>query len=141
MNNATFAGRLGRDAETRITQGGDAVTGFTLAVDERRKGDKSTLWIDCSMWGERGQKVAEYLRKGTPVAVSGQVGVRTYSKDGETRAAITLRVQELTLLGSSGDAPRERTSQQPRGPARAHASTAQAPASYASDIDEDDIPF
>lgn len=151
MNNATFAGRLGRDAETRETQSGHKVTGFSLAVDEYAgQGERRTLWIDCSMWGERGAKLAEFLAKGTPVAVSGQVGVRTYEAQGETRAAITLNVRDVTLLGSKQDG--ERTDRQ--APQRREASPqrqeySQAPRRQAApaqqppvdDFADDDIPF
>lgn len=145
MNNATFAGRLGRDAETRFTQAGDPVTGFSIAVDERRKGEKTTLWVDCSIWGERGEKVAQYLTKGTPVAVSGQVGVRTYQANGETRATLTLRVAELTLLGSASDGERQERPAgrgEERAPARDASRPAPAPQPSADEpFPDDDIPF
>jgi single-strand DNA-binding protein len=114
MNLATFAGRIGRDAEIRFTQGGTAVAGFSLAVDERRGGEKTTLWVDCSVWGERAEKLAEYLTKGTSLAVAGQVGARAYEKGGEVHAVVTLKVQELTFMGggAGGEGGGDR---QPRG--------------------------
>lgn len=156
MNSATFAGRLGRDAETRNTQSGTSVTGFSLAVEERRGGEKTTLWIDCSMWGERGEKVAEYLTKGTAVAVSGQIGVRTYEAHGETKAVITLNVRELTLLGgrqdgegAGGGQRQQQRAERPAAerPASRPATTdsrpaAPAPQQRAQDpYPDDDIPF
>lgn len=157
MNNATFAGRLGRDAETRHTQGGNAVTNFSLAVDEYAgQGERRTLWIDCSMWGERGEKLAEYLAKGTPVAVSGQVGVRTYESQGETRAVVTLNVREVTLLGSRQDGGGEHTESRParQAPAQSSQSRSESPTAKqkfgsqpgtsnagGADFADDDIPF
>lgn len=152
MNNCNFAGRIGRDAETRQTQGGNSVTGWSLAVDEYAgPGERRTLWIDCSMWGERGDKLAEYLTKGKPVAVVGQVGVRTYESNGETRAVITLNVRDVTLLGGSQDGEGgERRQSQPRREAPAQSSAPrreapparQAPAqSAADDFADDSIPF
>lgn len=134
MNNATFAGRIGRDAEVRHTSGGKPVAGFPLAVDEYAgQGEKKTLWVDCSMWGERAEKLAQYLAKGVPVAVSGQVGLRTYESNGQTKASLTLRVAELTLLGKA-----EGREQAPGRTANKSKQTAQqAPA----DDFEDDIPF
>lgn len=41
MNNLTIAGALGRDAETRTTQTGETVTGFSVAVNE---GKDKTTW-------------------------------------------------------------------------------------------------
>lgn len=142
MNNATFAGRLGRDAETRTTQGGTAATSFSLAVDEYAgQGERRTLWVDCTIWGERGQKLSQYLTKGAPVAVSGQAGIRTFEsrQTGETKATLTLNVREITLLGSRADGEQ----QQRLAPASKPQQAAQqrpAPAP-AQDFADDDIPF
>lgn len=124
MNLGTFAGRIGRDAEIRFTQGGTAVAGFSLAVDERRGGEKTTLWVDCSVWGERAEKLAEYLVKGTALVVAGQVGARAYEKGGEVHAVVTLKVQELTFMGGGaggeggGDRPARGEHRQGRGGSR-----------------------
>ena len=154
MNSATFAGRLGRDAETRSTQGGNQVTGWSLAVDEYAgQGERRTLWIDCSMWGERGAKLAEFLVKGVPVAVSGQVGVRTYEAHGETKAVVTLNVREVTLLGSKADGEggqrQERPASRPAPTERQAAPTRSPPARnpppqqqrQQDPYPDDDIPF
>ena len=119
MNQATFAGRLGRDSELRHTGAGTAVLGFSLAVDQHRKGEKTTLWIDCSIWGDRAEKLAQYLTKGTCIAVAGEVGVRTYeARDGSTRATLTCNVRELTLLGGKRDesTPHAEPRHTPRAP-------------------------
>lgn len=95
MNNWTIAGRLGKDAETRHTSSGKAVTGFSVAVDQRHGGEKTTLWVDCSIWGERGQALAQYLTKGTTVCVSGEASARQH--DG--KVYMSLNVREVSLLG------------------------------------------
>ena len=78
MNNWTIAGRIGRDAETREVDGGHLVTNFSVSFDEFVGGEKRTLWVDCSWWGDRGEKTAQYLTKGKSLTVSGKAGVRTY---------------------------------------------------------------
>ena len=99
MNTATFAGRLGRDADLRDT-GKDSVCNFSVAVDVGWGDKKRTLWIGCSLWGERAKKLSQYLTKGTSVTVSGDVDLRTYEKkDGTAGAEITCNVQRLTLQG------------------------------------------
>lgn len=145
MNVATFAGRLGKAAETRRTGNNNAVTGWSLAVDEYAGGgEKRTLWIDCSMWGDRGTMLAQYLTKGANVTVTGQVGVRTYDSNGETKAVITLNVRDVTLQGgrqdSEGDrqAPQQRQQQAPRQQAQQQRP---APQQSAPPVDDDDIPF
>jgi single-strand DNA-binding protein len=140
MNIGNFAGRIGQDAEIRYTGGGQQVAGFSLAVDQRKGGEKSTLWLDCSIWGERAEKLAPYLTKGTPVAVAGEIGVRTYEKrDGTTQATITVNVRELTLLGKGGGSEGGESAAAPRAQPQSKPQ-ASAPA-QADGFDDDDIPF
>lgn len=151
MNNATFAGRLGRDAELRHTQNGDPVVSFSLAVDEYAgKNERRTLWVDCSMWGKRAESLVQYLAKGAPVTASGQVGVRAYESRGETRPVLTLRVSELTLMGgkSDGQTPRHSSANDrpqsrdtPTHRRDISGDTGTGPVEHADDFQSDDIPF
>lgn len=95
MKSLTIAGNCGKDAVTRTTQSGDSVTGWSVAVEERNGQDKRTIWFDCTLWGKRGQSLAQYLTKGTRVAVSGELSTREH--DGKTY--LTLRADQVTLLG------------------------------------------
>lgn len=95
MKNITIAGRLGKNSETRRTQDGKPVTSFSVAVDDGYGQNKKTAWFDCSIWGDRGEKLAQYLTKGTAVAVSGELGTREY----EGRTYLTVRVNDVTMLG------------------------------------------
>ena len=95
MKNITIAGGITRDAVTRTTQQGDKVTGFSVAVSEGFGDSKRTLYFDCSLWGNRGEKLAGYLTKGSRVAVSGDLSTREH----EGRTYLTVRASEVTLLG------------------------------------------
>lgn len=132
MNNATFTGRIGRDAESRATPSGKQVVNFSLAVDERRGGEKSTLWVSCAIWGERGEKLAQYLTKGAVVSVSGPVRVESYTaKSGEAASKLCLMVNDISLHGGNRD------DQAPSKPAPRAAPKPTA----ADDPFDDDIPF
>lgn len=96
MNNATFIGNLGKDAELKELDGGKKVINFSIAVPD---GKDKTLWIDCAKWSEK-TAVLPYLLKGTKVAVTGNVGIRKW----EGGATLTLRVIDLELLGGKIDA-------------------------------------
>ena len=99
MKAITIAGRIGKDAETRQTQQGDQVTGFTVAVDEGFGDKKRTIWFDVSYWGKRGAAVAPYLTKGGNVTVSGDLSTREY----EGKTYLTIRANDLTLQGGRSD--------------------------------------
>lgn len=100
MNLITIAGRLGRDAEHKVLASGKEVVNFAVAVDIGRGDNKSTLWIDCALWGERAAKLQPYLVKGKSVTLAGDFNLRTFEKkDGAAGATITCDVQRLTLQG------------------------------------------
>jgi single-strand DNA-binding protein len=95
MKTITIAGNIGKDAELRSTQGGDKVAGFSVAVESREGKEKTTIWFDVSIWGKRAEALAQYLTKGTRVAVSGDLGKREY----EGKTYLTVKADQVTLLG------------------------------------------
>lgn len=98
MNTCCFTGRLGRNPETRDA-GSTTVTGFSLAVDGFKK-DDPPLWLDVSVWGKAGENVERFCSKGSEVAVSGRVGLRTFEKkDGSTGFSVTLDARDVTFIG------------------------------------------
>lgn len=139
MNNASFAGSIGRVRPLATTQFG-VVLNFSLAVKKRQK--DQTLWVECAVWGDRASKLEPYLSAGTKVAVVGEVDVSTYEKDGQVFPKMTLNIRELTLMGSGEGQQRN---QQSAPPPQQRQQTAppprqSAPAPKNADYDED-IPF
>ena len=104
MNNLNFTGRIGKDCEKRFTSSGDSVVSFTAAMDSGYGDKKVTTWLNCSMWGKRGEAVARFLLKGSLVAISGEFTCREYTdKDGNKRTSNDVRVNDLTLLGGKSE--------------------------------------
>ena len=104
MSMFSITGRLGRDAELKTTQGGTKVLSFSIPDDIGWGDKKRTQWINCALFGERAEKVAQYLTKGTMVEVHGQASCRAWKdKGGEPRAAIEVSVGELKLHGGKRD--------------------------------------
>lgn len=139
MKNLTIAGRIGKDAVIRTTQGGDKVTSWSVAVDEGFGDRKRTLWFDASMWGQRGEKLAEYLTKGSNVTVSGELSTREH--DGKTY--LTIRVNDVTLQGGG---QREDRQDSGRGTGSARGQQGHDPenpfeGAYAGRGMDDEIPF
>ncbi|MDS1138610.1 single-stranded DNA-binding protein [Nitratireductor indicus] len=129
MRSIVIAGRLGKDAELRrLPNTGDPVLQFTVAVDDGYGEKKKTLWFDCSLFGKRGQSLAEHLRKGAQVTVSGDFSTREH--DGKTY--LQIRVNDLTLQGGK---PSTDTGQ------RSQSSYDDQSGSYGDDDDQDSIPF
>jgi len=132
MNSCNFIGRIGRDAESK-TIGQNQVANWPIAVDVGYGDNKSTLWIDCALWGERAPKLAGMLRKGDNVGVSGSISLREYqAKDGSTKTTVVLRVGDVKLLG---------TKPQQEEPRQTRSNAAPQPAPAEAEFQDDDIPF
>lgn len=119
MNNCTFSGRLGRNAEQRYTPSGVAVLSFPLAVDLGWGDNKRTLWIRCNLWGKRAEgRLVDHLAKGAQVVVSGEIDLREYEKrDGTKGHSLELRVAGIDLVGgrqAKNTAGADQTAQEPR---------------------------
>jgi single-strand DNA-binding protein len=56
--------RLGRDGETRYRDNGDPILELSLAFDYGRGDNKQSQWVKAAMFGDRAEKVAEYMKKG-----------------------------------------------------------------------------
>lgn len=154
MNVFNGIGRVGRNAEVRHTANGTAVAGFPVAVDVGYGDNKSTLWLDCALFGKRAESgLVQYLTKGQQVGVTGELGTRQFQKnDGTQGFAVTLRLNDVTLAGSQqgGQAPQQNY-QQPQQPPQQQRPPQQpapqpqgqygAPAPGSFDDFDDEIPF
>ena len=139
INVCTFSGRLGRDSEVKYIPSGTAVLEFSLAVDNGFGDNKTSFWLKCAMFGDRGQKLSQYLLKGQQVIVSGEFSPREYQAgDGSTKISLELRVNAVELVGGKQDGGKR------DAPAPAPAARQQAPvAKSGSPFDDmdDGIPF
>lgn len=137
MSNFKELVRLGKDAETRHTQGGKVVTGFSAAFDTGWGDNKKTVWLDCSWWGDRATKVVEYLTKGTQIVVEGDIGTREY----EGKTYITLDVREVKLVGGKPSAQSARDDRSSGGGTGGGGGGGRNQSAPVDDFSEDPIPF
>lgn len=107
LNNVVIMGRLTRDPELRRTQGGTAVTSFTMAVDrdfKSQSGEKETDFIDVVAWRNTGEFAAKYLAKGRMAAVEGRIQVRDWQdKDGNRRKSVEVVADNVYFADSKRD--------------------------------------
>lgn len=135
MNSCVILGRLGQDAELKETSGGKDMLKFSVANNTGFGDRKQTNWFNCVMWGERGVKIAEFLKKGTQVVVSGEITLNTYeNKDGVEKSSLNLNVSNVSFAGS-----KEKDGDEPAAKSRTSRPASNTPPS--SDFDDDDIPF
>ena len=107
MNKVILIGRLARDPDVRYTQGGMAVTRYTLAVDRRFKkndenGNEQTAdFISCVAFGKSAEFAEKYLRKGIKTAVTGRIQTGSYTnRDGQKVYTTDVVVEEQEFVES-----------------------------------------
>ena len=102
MIKLVVSGRVGQDAEVKNV-GDNTVCSFSVAHTEKVYGatpSEKTIWVTCSIWGERGIKLAPHILKGTYVVIEGSGSVNSYTqKNGEPAAVIRCMVNSLEFGG------------------------------------------
>jgi single-strand DNA-binding protein len=99
----TLVGNLTGDPELRFTPSGAAVCNFTVASTPRHFNKEQNEWVDgdamflnCSVWRQAGENVAESLVRGSRVIVVGNLKSRSYEdKDGNKRTVFEVEVNEV----------------------------------------------
>lgn len=99
----TLVGNLTGDPELRFTPSGAAVANFTVASTPRtfdRQSnewkDGDTMFLNCSIWRQPAENVAETLSKGMRVIVQGRLKSRSYDdREGNRRTVFEVDVEEV----------------------------------------------
>ena len=109
MNIAILIGRLTKDPELRyIPSSGNPVATFSLAVDRTfvgKDGQKQADFFNIVVWGKQAENAANYLRKGSQVAVRGVIQNRSYeTQSGEKRYRTEIIANNVQYLTKSAEA-------------------------------------
>lgn len=155
VNKVILIGNLGRDAETKFTPQGTAVTKFSVGTNRRWKDQQSGEWKEEANWTNvtlwKAENLANYLTKGKQVYVEGRLQTRSYEdKDGKKVWATDVVAEEVILLGGGrgGEAPQD-TGEYAPGPVSMPRSARPQPApqpaaqhdDFGQGVSEDDVPF
>ena len=99
----TLVGNLVDDPSLRFAPSGGAVANFTIASTPRAFDktsnewkDGDTMFLNCSIWRQAAENVAESLTKGTRVIVQGRLKSRSYDdREGNKRTVFEVDVEEI----------------------------------------------
>jgi single-strand DNA-binding protein len=154
VNKVILVGNLGKDAETKFTPAGIALTTFSVATSRRWKDQQSGEWKEETDWSNvtlwRSENLANYLTKGKQVYVEGRLQTRSYEdKDGKKVYRTDVVADDVILLGGAGAGGasgsamgRDEYSQQPVSmPRSAQKSAAPPREEFSQGITDDDVPF
>jgi len=148
VNKVMLIGNLGRDPETRYTQGGTPITSFSVATSEswkdRQSGEQQdrTEWHNVVCFSKLAEIAGEYLHKGSKVYIEGSLRTSNWERDGQKHYKTEIIANNLQMLDSRGGGGGGGEGySEPAAQAQDSASGSQfEPASGADDFD-DDIPF
>lgn len=112
FSKAIIAGNVTRDPEMRATPSGAQACNFTIAVNRVFRGSdggqqEQTSFIDCVAWGKSGETIAQYVKKGSALIVSGRIEQRSWEDktSGQRRSRTEIVVDDFSFVGS-GDSSR-----------------------------------
>lgn len=100
MNQILIAGHLGADPEVRFTSGGQKVTTLRVACNSRKSGKDETIWWKVTAWGEQFDKLISYLKKGSPLMVSGELSKPEIFTDREGKPQISMNITANNIMFS-----------------------------------------
>lgn len=125
INVFTASGRLGSDIDIRYTQNNKCIGSFSLPVESGWGDNKKTAWVTCKLFGDRAEKLAPYLTKGSQISVTGAFELDEWEKDGVKRSRPVIIVNDMQLppkqdnqgqQGGYQQAPQQQAPQQPQQP-------------------------
>ena len=104
MNVVCLIGRLGKDPELRVTQGGTSVAKFSLAVD-RHDEAKTTDWFEVTCFGKVAESTGQYMKKGCMVGVTGRLQQDKWQdkQSGQNRSKVSIIAGQVDFLSRAGE--------------------------------------
>jgi len=115
INSIILGGNLTRDVTVKDTPTGRKVCMFTVANNRTYLNNQQkvteTSFIDVEVWGRMGDNCSQYLRKGSPVVVTGRLKQERWeTPDGGKRSRFKVVAQNVQFL-SFGKRPQRQETQ------------------------------
>ena len=149
LNKVLLIGNLTRDPEVQYTPKGTAIGELSIAINDSYKAQDGTIkeivtYVDIEVWGRQAETCKQYLSKGRPVFIEGQLRLDQWEQDGQKKSKLKVRADRVQFLGSpsggrsgggsSGGGGDQRSGESSRPPPAASEEAPPMP-------NEDDIPF
>src|ERR1700735_3930903 len=106
LNKVLLMGNLTRDPEVKYTPKGNAVGDLSIAINDSYKAQDGTIketvtYVDIEVWGRQAETCKQYLTKGRPVFVEGQLRLDQWeTPQGEKKSRLKVRADRVQFLGS-----------------------------------------
>lgn len=108
VNRIQLIGNLAADPEVKYFPSGSCKLSGRMGVTRKVKDEKVTDWFNIEAWGDVAEGMAEVLKKGARVGVSGPMINNTWTdRDGKKRDGWTVKVYDWEIQARRDDAPAE----------------------------------
>lgn len=135
MNKVILKGRVTATPELKRTTSETYVTDFSVAVP-RRFNKEQTDFINCQAWRSTAEFITKYFAKGQEILIIGELHIDKWDKDGETRYATRVLVDEVEFCGSKAE-----NKSQSENNTNMDDSNMEIPEGYENVGEDDDLPF
>ena len=132
VNFIMVSGRLTRDPDNRMTQKGQTICSFDVAVNRRYLDNASGEWKDdvayvpVTVFGPSADRLKDRLKKGSPVLVDGRITMNEFTdKAGQARKVLRITARRVQILQSAGEG----------------SSFSEGASEAGEEVMEDDVPF
>lgn len=105
MAQISFTGRAGKDPVLTFTADGKAMLRVSVAEGHREKNrdtgqweDGATTWRQVVLFGRMAEALAEQVRKGSLLQVSGREETREWTKDGEQHSLLSVTADSIGVV-------------------------------------------
>lgn len=136
LNKIQIIGRVGKDPEFKVSQGGTPVCRFSVATTEKWKDkqtgeqNEETEWHRCLLFQRLAETARDYVYKGQLIYIEGKMHYDSYeNKEGQKVNTAEIRVTEMKFL-----------SYKDKGESGSGSAPKPAPADKGG-FDDDDLPF
>jgi single-strand DNA-binding protein len=109
MLKATLIGNLGNDPDMRYSASGAPFLRFNVASNYRARSPEGewqdrTEWVRVTVFGQRAETLAQYLKKGSRVYVEGRLEARPWTdQQGQIRPGLEVTALDVEFMSSRAD--------------------------------------
>ncbi len=104
LNKVMLMGNLTRDPQLSYLPSQTAVCEISIAINRRWMGQdgqqkEEVTFVECSMFGKRGEVLAKYLKKGQPIFVEGRLKLDQWeAQDGTKRSKLRVVLENFEFI-------------------------------------------
>ena len=113
FNKVILMGNLTRDPEMSFTPTQTAVVDFGMAMNKTWTGKdgqkkEEVCFVDCVIFGKRGEAVNKYFKKGEPIMIEGRLSFESWAaQDGSKRSKLKVVADSFEFVGGQQKAAQE----------------------------------